>query len=155
MRYSLLAALLVTVAFGTGCQQQSHQSQKEMAMQRWNHARLRITTDMANQQFRGGSLKKATRTLQGVLEVDDGYLPAHLLLGRIYLKQDLALKSRRCFERCLKINPDQPEANYYLGVIHEKINETDQALVLYRKALAGSPDHSPYLLAVVDRKSVV
>jgi len=119
-------------------------------MQRWNHARLQITTDMARQQFRNGSLKKAVGTLQDALEADPEYLPANLLLGQIYLQQDSTLQARRCFEKCLKTNPDHPEANYYLGVIHEKINETDQALVLYRKALAGDPDHSSYLLAVAE-----
>lgn len=146
-----VSSLMILVLILAGCQDQ-HQKNKAAAMNRWNAARSQITTNMAREQFQSGNFAMAAQTAQGVLGNNPQYLPARLLLGQVYLEQEQYAKARKCFAECLEQEPGHPQANYYLGTVHEKWNELDQAFACYEKAWQGQRDHAPYLLAMVETK---
>ena len=102
-----------------GCQNQ-HAKDKQAAMQRWSQARVQLTTNMAQEQFQAGQLAKAAKTAEDAVEIDSQHIPAHSLLGRIYIEQNNLVQARKCFETCLKLDPSDAQANYNLGIIHEK-----------------------------------
>jgi tetratricopeptide (TPR) repeat protein len=146
-----VCSVMILVLILAGCQDQ-HQRNKTAAMERWNAARSQITTNLAKEQFQSGDFAKAAQTAQSVVDNNPPYLPARILLGQIYLEQELYAKAKKCFTECLVQEPGNPQANYNLGLVHEKWNELDQAFTYYEQAWKGQPDHIPYLLAMVETK---
>ena len=152
MRRSL--TLLTWMVFLTvlGCADQ-HAKNKQAALERWQTSRAQITTNMAQQQFEGGDLKKAVTTVHDAISINPDYAPAHLLLGRIYLEQDKLTQARDCFNQTLELDPGHAQANYFLGILYERWSKPDKAYEYYR--LAWETDHGnlPYLLAMVEAKA--
>ena len=150
MRHLVVGIWAVMVVV-SGCANQ-HEKNKQAALQRWNKARVEIMVDMARGQFEGGELKKAAGTCQNAISTNPQYVPGHLLLGRIYLEQDLPVKAQESFARCLEIEPGHAEANFYLGIIQERWNKLTEAQQYYQQAWESQSDKSKYLLALVETK---
>jgi tetratricopeptide (TPR) repeat protein len=149
MMKRLSALALTGIVLLVGCQNQ-HLKNKQEALSRWNESRVQLTVDIAHQQFRSGQLEKATRTVQQAIQIDGQYVPAHLLLGQIYLEQNRIIPAQQCFETCLELQSSHAEANYNLGIVLEKRGLTERAMDCYKIAWEARPGHSPYLLALVE-----
>lgn len=135
--------------FVIGCQDQ-HALKKQETMEHWTKARVSMIIDMAQQQFQNGDYQKAQQTTYDALDIDPQYIPAHLLLGQIYLDQNKYSLAQKSFQHCLSLNPTHAQANYYLGVILEKRGLMPDALDHYRLAWETDTHNVPYLLAVVE-----
>jgi Flp pilus assembly protein TadD len=69
-------------------------------------------------------------TFKDLLELSDFYI--------ISQKFDEALK---VLKRAEKINKMDPKLYYNMGIVHEALNENDQARTAFRQALALKPDY--------------
>ena len=64
----------------------------------------------------------------------------HDQLGQLFLKQGLAKKAAREFEKALEKDPNSAKAHYNLGVLYETQGQRDLAVDAYRQALALRED---------------
>jgi len=144
MRGILFATSVLLLSLG--CQNQQIQQKKDAA-RRWNQARVQLIVKMARQQFQSGQTQKALNTVEGAVRTSPDYAPSHLLIGQIYLSLNQLEKARTHFNRCLKLQPENPEPLYNLGIISEKSDDYRQAFKYYSRALNIKPDHLPYVLA--------
>ena len=152
MRQSVTLLTWVVVFTVLGCANQ-HAKNKQAALDRWQTSRAQITTNMAQQQFEGGDLKKAVTTVHDAISINPEYAPAHLLLGRIYLEQDKLTQARDCFNQSLELAPGQARANYFLGILYERWSKPEKAFDYYRLAWEADYGNLPYLLAMVEAKA--
>ncbi len=63
-------------------------------------------------------------------------------LGKFYFlnqKYDAAIRD---FEKALKIDPNNPEIYYNLGIVYEAKNMNEKAGEMYRRALELNPDYT-------------
>ena len=148
MRRSFLPVLWVFFT-AIGCQS-PHSAYKQAAQERWNEARNQLALDLAHQQYESGQLAKATRTVEGALEINPQSQRGYLLRGQIYLAQNRPAAAQRSFETCLKLTGDHGEAHYNLGIIFENRGQLEKALSSYEKAWQSRREHEPYLLALVE-----
>lgn len=100
-------------------------------------ARMRGATqyDVAWQQYRGGNLTTALETTDASLanapEVSNG----HLLRGRILLELGRLPEAAESLAKAVEIDPEDPDAPYFLGVVHERNEDIEAALASYRSAI--------------------
>ncbi len=145
----IYTGLMVLVFAVSGCENQ-YAKNKKAALARWSKARAQVTTNIARQQFRTGQLKKAARNADNAIKIDNKYIPAYVLLGRINLEQNLLLPARKCFEKSLEIDSNNDQSLYYMGLICEKRGQYVQAEDFYRKAWQVKPENNPYVLALAE-----
>lgn len=81
-------------------------------------------------------LPDAIEELQKVLQANEDYIEANLILSQINILQggDGITEGKSRLERILSVNPEQPEANYLMGMVCEAQGEKDHALNYYKKA---------------------
>jgi Tfp pilus assembly protein PilF len=85
------------------------------------------------------SYADAEAVLQGALEADTMYGPAHNNLGKVYYHQDRYYQAAWQFEYAAKLMPDQAEPRNNLGLIFESIGKLDQAVDAYARAAELAP----------------
>lgn len=141
---SLMAMLVLGCV---GCQQH-HKVAKQEAVARWQDARAKMATDMAQQQFEAGNLEAAARTVSSALEITPDYLPARLLSAQIELERGRLTLARQILMQCLQVAPDNAHAHHSLGIIHERWSQLDQALDHYRQAHQAQPENVAHLSAL-------
>ncbi len=132
-----------------GCQD-AHKKNKAAAMKRWEDARVKISINMAQEQFDSGDLNKALMTTQSALANAPKHPAVHLMLGKIYLELDKATDSRDAYQQCLEIDPENAYAYYQLAGIFERWKQLEKANEHYQKALELDPTHMPYIKAAVE-----
>lgn len=105
-----------------------------LAHQRMAGLKAGTEFQMAHQAFLAGDLEKAIRKVDVSLALNDTVTRSHVLKGRILIEMgDLgsALESLRLAEA---IDPADPDAQYYLGLCHEHLDELELAASYYRQA---------------------
>jgi len=149
MRQTLVSTIALMILVLTGCHNQ-HVTNRQAARDRWTAARTEFSLKLAREQLEAGQLNKAAVTTQDIIKLNEKSVPAYLLLGRIYLEQDRPVQARQALLNCLELEPENAQAYYNLGIVHEKWQEFDKALAHYRQAWKYQPDSVPYFLAVVE-----
>ena len=71
-----------------------------------------------------------------------------VLTGINYLQLDSLDAARNNFETAVKKFPDDPEINYYLGSVHARKQEFNQAIPFFEKSNEKDPDNIQTLLAL-------
>lgn len=90
---------------------------------------------------RQGDDRKAVECLKRVIEWDgEKYQSAYVSLAMSYFQLGDLKNCMEQLDKVLKINPELPEAWYYLGFVYENSGQTDKAVSSYEKA--GSIDHT-------------
>ncbi len=98
------------------------------------HGRLRI--DVAEMQVRAGAFDDAIQGMQRLLSEDPQAALPRLLLGRIYLRQQRLIIADDMVSDVLRINPLNAQAMTLLGDIRIARGQFDDAVELYRLAIA-------------------
>jgi len=110
---------------------------------------------MANQQFLAGDLDKAMRTIDKSLALNSEVAKSHVLRGRVLMEKGRLEQAREAFVRAEELDPKSFDAQYFLGIIHERINEPQEAFVRYTKAGELDPANPQYLVAAAEMKLVM
>jgi len=114
--------------------------------------RARIHTELAGAYYQRGNLGVALAEARIAVAAESGYAPAYNVLGLIYSdlrEKDLA---EEAFERSLRLNPNDPDANHnYAWFLCENKREEEAIryfLLAVRHPLYATPQKS-YVMAAI------
>jgi Flp pilus assembly protein TadD len=110
---------------------------------------------MAQQQFLAGDLDKAMKTIDKSLTLNPEVAKSHVLRGRILMEKGRLEQARESFVEAERLDEKNVEAQYYLGIIHERINEPNEAFARYNKAADLDPANPQYLVAAAEMKLIL
>jgi predicted O-linked N-acetylglucosamine transferase (SPINDLY family) len=99
---------------------------------------------MARAALRAGRHAEAAR----IVVAHHGEAPADFAALKVFaeaLRPTDAARSRECWERALRAEPDDPEALFFVGDFCREAGEHARAIELFERALVHAPDH-PALL---------
>jgi type IV pilus assembly protein PilF len=108
--------------------------------------RARIHTELAGSYYQRGNLGVALSEARIAIAADSGYAPAYNLLGLVYGDLRETSLAEVAFERSLKINPSDPDANHnYAWFLCENKREEESIryfLLAVRYPLYTTPQKS-------------
>ena len=152
-RDRVLRALLVGATAGAiiaGCApgHGKHTQQfKEDALQRMASLKAATSWDMAQQQYETGDLKKALRSVEDSIALDDRVAKSHVLRGRILIEMDRLETALEAFENAIDVDPENAVAHYYQGIVYERFVRYERALESYVRAAELDETDPQYRLA--------
>jgi tetratricopeptide (TPR) repeat protein len=82
------------------------------------------------------SPEEARHAYGQALELDPGYVAAHINLGRLYHEAKEYGPAEHCYRTALGLDPTEILAHYNLAVLLDETNQRDGAIAAYREALA-------------------
>ena len=119
---ALRTAVLLLVLSACGSMEAPHQDQPVdqsnealIGERRDALTRARAHTELASAYYEQGNLGVALEEAKTAVQADDGYSPAYNLLGLIYLELKQTDQARSSFERALRIDPHDSDANHNMG----------------------------------------
>jgi tetratricopeptide (TPR) repeat protein len=151
-RHAAFALLLVGVCIAlAGCGGGGHgkytSEHISQAQERMSMIKSGTEWQMAHQQFLAGDLDKALKTIDRSIGMNEKVPKSHVLRGRILLEKSRLEEARQEFLTAQKLDPNFVEAHYYLGIVYERVNQTDDALACYRKAMEIDSANAQYVVA--------
>ena len=117
------------------------------AHQRMDAVNADLAAQQARQQFEVGQLAPAIETIEAAIARYEGNASYHLLRGRILVEQHRLDEAGRALTRSAELDPTIAEPHYFLGVLHQRWSEDEEAFACYKKAMECDATHPQYLLA--------
>ncbi|MBZ0173549.1 MAG: tetratricopeptide repeat protein, partial [Phycisphaerales bacterium] len=105
-----------------------------LAKQRLDALKAATEYDMAHQAFMAGDLDKAMRKTDVALALTEENAVLHVLRGRIHIERGAVGEALLSLRRAAELDAESVEARYYLGVVHERLNEYEAALTHFTAA---------------------
>jgi Flp pilus assembly protein TadD len=142
-----ITAIIVTAVALTACGTPHSQQVRNDARDRFDRANAQVVFDQALQAFHAGQFEPALQHVDKAITrfpKDGGY---QLLRGRILLEMKRVDLARECFVRSTELSPEAAEPHYYLGIVHQRWGELDQAAAEYAKAASLEPSQLQYVAA--------
>ncbi len=152
-RQALKLALASTVVLGmTACHRkmESHEQAKNAATNRWLSTRSGLFLQSAQRQFDTGDLTQCERTLAEAMAMDPANARLHNLAGRVALERGQLERAYHRFHAANELDADFPDAYFFKGVVLQRWQRYDQALVAYEKAYELEADNVAYLLSIAE-----
>ena len=142
-RYIIVAVVLASMV---GCQ-----GPKEGFHNEWYSARAKVLFGVAREQFLAGQLDQAHTKCRESITLDKTYVPAQLLLAKVYIEKGHFGGAVRLLENMAKTktNANSAELYFLLGCAQEKHIQAAEAVESFRKsyALGDKSDMSPIMAA--------
>lgn len=148
-RPTAIVALLASALGFAGCSGHGNYTKEgiSLAQQRLNMLKAASEHDMAKQAFLAGDLDKAMRKADAATSITDESAPLHVLRGRINIERGNMGDALLALRHAVEVDPDSVEAAYYLGVVHERLDEREAALEQFRRASELDPYNPQYAVA--------
>jgi Flp pilus assembly protein TadD len=146
-------ASLLMAAAGLGCgagHGKSTQAHLSSAQQKMSVMKSATEWDMARQSFLAGDLPKALKYVDHSIELNGSVPKSYVLRGRILMEMsdmEGAIGSLRTAE---SLDPKNIDAQYFLGVAHERIGDQSQAAQRYTRASELDPSRAMYAIAAAE-----
>lgn len=118
-----------------------------LAKQRLDTLKAATEYDMAKQAFLAGDLDKALRKTDSALRLTDENALVHILRGRIYIERGEIGEALVSLQRAAQIDEKSVDAQYYLGVVYERLNEHEKALGHFNAAASLDEFNPQYPIA--------
>ncbi len=150
------AALLAAASLGAGgCNQNGRHGNytKEgvkLAQTRISQLKSGTEWQMAQQQYLGGDLDKALKSVDKSIALNPGVAKSHVLRGRILIEKGEIERAQQSLNTALEIDAVNVDAHYFLGIVHERFRMDQQALEYYQKAAELEPSNPQYTLAAAE-----
>ena len=125
-------AMLIVVTFLAGCGNKSVAESKKEAHERWNFMRAKVMYGLAEERFAAGDLDTARDKAAEAIALSEKFIPARILLGKIYIEQSHYGLACHEFKQALEVIPRNSEVLYLMGVAQEKQGMIEEALINYR-----------------------
>lgn len=109
-----------------------------------------LAAQQAKQQFEVGQLDAAEKTIDAAIARFNENGSYYLLRGRILLEQHQLDASYVAFQQAVTYSPELSEPHYFLGVLHQRWAEDNEALKEYILAMELDSSHPQYLLAAAE-----
>lgn len=84
-----------------------------------------------------GNLEAGAKVLGKAIEENGDNFMAYFYRAKIYLEMDDAKRAKADLDKCLTLRPSFVEAGTALGLLHERLGETDEAIKVYSR-ISGS-----------------
>lgn len=97
---------------------------------------------LASAQLAQGDLLTAKNSYQNILAEDAREVAALLGIATVMEKQGKAAESLEYLNNAYLVNPDDVFVNYNLGVIYDRLNQNDAAIVSFERVLKVNPRHA-------------
>jgi tetratricopeptide (TPR) repeat protein len=145
----LSATALLTIV---GCSGQGNYTREGVSMAKERMSFLKSATEweLARQAFLAGDLEKALRKVDTSLEINDTVVKSHVLKGRILIEMGDLGNALQSLQTAGALDPEEPDAHYYLGIVYERINEPELAREHFEMA-CDFDDYNPvYAVAAAE-----
>jgi tetratricopeptide (TPR) repeat protein len=120
------------------------------AQQRMSSLKAATEWDMGRQAFLGGDLEKAAKAVNRSLALNPNVPKSHVLKGRILAEMGDLEGSLLCFAEATKLDEKNADAQYYTGVVNERLSRPDRAYENYAKAAELDPQNPQYVVAAAE-----
>lgn len=120
------------------------------AQQRMSSLKAATEWDMGRQAFLGGDLEKAVKAVNRSLALNPNVPKSHVLKGRILAEMGDLEGSLLCFAEATKLDEKNADAQYYTGVVNERLSRPDRAYENYSKAAELDPQNPQYVVAAAE-----
>lgn len=146
-----LASVMMLASLSGGCGHGSYTSEHANAAElRMRTLKSGVEWQMSQEQFLAGDLTKALRSVDASLALNPEVPKSHLLRGRIMLERGDLEAARRSLARAAELAPEDAEAPYYLGIVHERFGQFEEALNFYKAATTNDPSSAQYVVAAAE-----
>ena len=139
MRSSFLTGLSVTAAsvlILSGCTGQGNYTREgvSLANERMSFLKSATEWEMGRQAFLAGDLEKGLEKVNNSLEINPGVVKSHVLRGRIMIEMGELGTAMKALHTAEGLNPEDSDAQYYLGIVFERLNRPEDAYVHFAAA---------------------
>lgn len=144
--------LLLALAGLGGCGGQGRFTAEGRELAEQNQARMKAASrfDLAMQEFVSGNPGRALQTIDQSIAAHNGTPAAHVLRGRVLVELGRAQDGIEAFETAIRIEPENAESHYYLGMAYERLRRREEALAAYKKAAELDPASTQYPIAAAE-----
>ncbi len=153
----IAAALAAALAFSApqigGCARkhgkytQKHLDKKQ---QRVNELKSMNEYQTAHQAYLAGDLTKALLAVDRSITLNPEIAKSHVLRGRILIERGDVAGAAGALKKAEEIDPQNVEAQYYLGFVAERVSELDEAQNRYLAAAKLDPTNAQYVVAAAE-----
>ncbi len=143
----LLLFAVGSVATFSGCAHRTHAQDKQAAYDRWSEARTGILYSLALEQFQTGDLDTAYQSCKQGMSATPDQPHFYELAGRIMIEKGSLELAHKFITRAIELEAEGGNAQYLLGVVHQRWRQYDRALECYEKAAAEQIDDLSGLMA--------
>lgn len=142
----------VLIASLIGCSGQGNYTRQGVSMAKERMSFLKSATEweLARQAFLAGDLDKALRKVETSLEINDTVVKSHVLKGRILIEMGDLGSALETLNTAVTLDPEEPDAHYYLGVVYERINEPELAREHFEIACEVDDYNAIYAVAAAE-----
>lgn len=106
--------------------------------------------DMSRQAYYAGDLKKALDGVERSIAINDQVAKTHVLRGRILLELSELDGALDALHTAETLDPKSVDAQYYLGMAYERLNEYETSIKHYQAAAEMKPEKAQYIVAVAE-----
>lgn len=152
-RFLVLASSAAALVLLGGCNyKHGAYTGKELnaAQQRMSSLKAATEWDMGRQAFLGGDLEKGIKAVNRSLALNPNVPKSHVLKGRILAEMGDLEASLQCFAEATKLDEKNTDAQYYTGVVNERLSRPDRAYENYAKAAELDPQNPQYVVAAAE-----
>ncbi|HMN40032.1 MAG TPA: tetratricopeptide repeat protein [Phycisphaerales bacterium] len=154
VRTSLALALAAGTLSAVGCAGGGHgkftSDQISQAREKLDMIKSGTEWQMANQQFLAGDMDKSLKTVDRSIALNPRVAKSHVLRGRVMLEKSRLEEARNEFLAAEALDPTFVEAQYFLGIVYERVNQPEEALARYKKAMELDPANAQYVVAAAE-----
>lgn len=143
---------LLGLLLAPGCTGQGKYTREGVSLAEEKMSILKAGTEwqMAHQAFLSGDLDKALRKVDASLSLNDNVTKSHVLKGRILLEKGDLGAALESLLTAQTIDPQNADANYYLGIVYERLDETEHAAACYQHACELDGFNPSYAVAAAE-----
>ena len=152
MKICYFAAIAASVVLISGCDSvhKGTKVEKNLAVQRLEGIKAATEFEIAKQSYLGGDLDKSFKAINRSIALNANMPKSYILRGRIQLEQGDLEGSILSFQQAEKVDEKSVEAQYYQGLVAERINHSEEALVFFTKAADLDPQNAQYVIAAAE-----
>ncbi len=144
------AALFVCFLGGCGMQGNFTAEHQSRAKERMLEIKAATEWQTANQAFLAGDLEKAEKAVNRSISINGNVCKSHVLHGRILMEKGEIDAAMKALSKAAALDPNSPDAPYYLAIAFERIQQSETALENYRKAADLDPANPQYAIATAE-----
>jgi len=139
MRSSFLTGLSFSAAsiiLLSGCIGQGNYTREgvSLANERMSFLKSATEWEMGRQAFLAGDLEKALDKVNNSLQINSSVVKSHVLRGRIMIEMGELGTAMKALHTAEGLDPEDSDAQYYLGIVFERLNRPEDAYVHFSQA---------------------
>jgi len=146
--------LLSTLGLSTlaGCSGQGNYTRQGVSIAKERMGLLKSATEweLARQAFLAGDLEKAIEKVDFSLSINDTVVKSHVLKGRIQVEMGDLGNALQSFQTASTLDPEDSDAQYYLGIIYERLDDAERAYTHFENACLFDDYNPSYAVAATE-----